>query len=318
MGVHPQVQALLEELISSGRPSSMSLPLPDGRRNFDELFRSLSSTAEVVRTEDRMVPGPAGEVEVRVYTPSGKPPLPVLVFFHGGGWVFGSIEAYDGLCRALASASRAVVVSVAFRLAPEHRFPAALQDCHSVTEWVYANHSELLGDPARLAVGGDSSGANLAAAVALTARDRGGPPIAFLLLVYPAVDPEMTSPSYHENREDPFLSRAEMVWYWDQYLDSAGDRKDPYAAPLHAENLGGLPPTHIVTAGFDVLRDEGEALAAKLREAGVPVTLRRYDDMVHGFLIMGRYLDSARQGIEDVGQVLRQTLGPGVRPGGKR
>ncbi|HEV8420229.1 MAG TPA: alpha/beta hydrolase [Actinomycetota bacterium] len=313
MGVHPQVQALLEELISSGRPSSMSLPLPDGRRNFDELFQSLSSSAEVERTEDRIVPGPAGEVRVRVYTPSGKPPLPVVVFFHGGGWVFGGIEAYDGLCRALASASRAVLVTVAFRLAPEHRFPAGLQDCYSVTEWVHANHAELRGDPARLAVAGDSSGANLAAAVALMARDRGGPPIAFLLLAYPAVDPEMASPSYRENGEDPFLSRAEMVWYWDQYLASGGDRKDPYAAPLHAENLEGLPPTHIVTAGFDVLRDEGEALAARLREAGVPVTLRRYDDMVHGFLIMGRYLDTARQGIEDVGRLLRQALATPVR-----
>jgi acetyl esterase len=317
MGVHPQVQALLEDLISSGRPSSMSLPLPEGRRNFDELFQSLSSTAEVERTEDRMVPGPAGEVRVRVYTPSGKPPFPMLVFLHGGGWVFGGIEAYDGLCRALASASKAVVFSLAFRLAPEHRFPAALQDCYSVTQWVHANHAELEGDPARLAVAGDSSGANLAVAVALMARDRGGPPIAFLLLAYPAVDPEMTSPSYRENEEDPFLSRAEMVWYWDKYLDSDGDRKHPHAAPIHAEDLGRLPPTHIVTAGFDVLRDEGEALAARLREAGVPVTVRRYDDMVHGFLIMGRYLDTAREGIEEVGRIIGQTLGPGPKAGGK-
>lgn len=308
MPVHAQVEALLRELIASGRPSSMSLPLEEGRRNFAELIGSLCSSGEVARTRDLRIPGPAGDIPARAYFPAGAGDLPVVLHFHGGGWVFGDVATYDGVSRALAAAAGAVLVSVDYRRAPEDPFPAALDDCHAATAWVHEHAAELGCDPSRLAVAGDSSGGNLAAAVALRARDEGGPPIAFQLLVYPALDPSMSSRSYGENAEDAFLSRSEMAWYWDRYLGPDGDRSEPYAAPLAANDLSGLPPAHVVTAGSDVLRDEGETYAARLRDAGVPATVRRYDDMVHGFLMMGRHLDAGREGLSDAGRVLREAL----------
>jgi len=308
----PQVKALLDELIASGRPSSMRLPLPEGRRNFTELFVSLSGTAEVQRVEDAVLPGPAGDIPVRLYRPASRGPLPVAVYFHGGGWVFGGIEASDGLCRSLAVASGAMVVAAAYRLAPEHPYPAALEDCYAATDWVHRHGFELGADSERLAVVGESSGGNLAAGVALLARDREGPPIEFQLLLYPALDPSLATPSYRENAEDPFLSSTEMQWYWDRYLDRHDGRIEPYAAPVLVTDLGGLPPAHVVTAGHDVLRDEGELYAERLRAAGSRVSVCRYDAMVHGFMSMTRYLDTGGRAIEEAGRVLAEALGSRV------
>ncbi|HZD68102.1 MAG TPA: alpha/beta hydrolase [Actinomycetes bacterium] len=305
----PQVKALLDELSASGRPSSMRLPLPEGRRNFTELFVSLSRTTQVHAVEDAVLPGPAGDIPARLYRPAPEGPLPVAVYCHGGGWVFGGLEACDGLCRSLAVASGALVVAPAYRLAPEHPYPAALEDCYAVTEWVHRHALELGADAGRSAVVGESSGGNLAAGVALLARDRGIPSIGFQLLMYPALDPSLASPSYRENAEDPFLSRAEMEWYWDRYLGRRGGRIEPYAAPVLAAALRGLPPAHVITAGHDVLRDEGELYAERLRGAGVAVSVRRYDDMVHGFMSMARYLDTAGRAVEDAGRVLAGALG---------
>jgi acetyl esterase len=314
VAVHSQVQALLEELIAAGLPSSMSLPLPEGRRNFAELFASLEETEEVERVEDLSIPGPAGDVPVRLYHPArsadGDGGRPMVAFFHGGGWVFGGIDTHDGLCRMLANASAAVLASVEYRLAPEHPYPAALDDCVAATRWLHDRAGDLGCDPSRLAVAGDSAGGNLAAAVALRARDEGGPALRFQALLYPVLDPTLSTASYAEHADDPFLSREEMAWYWDQYLGPGGDaRSDPLAAPARAMDLSGLPAAVVVTAEYDVLRDEGEAFAERLGASGVATTLLRNQGMIHGFLSMGRHLDASRVGIAEVGACLSAALG---------
>lgn len=251
----------------------------------------------VAKVEDRRIPGaPDGPpIPVRVYWPqTGSNGLPVVVYFHGGGWVLGGLDSHDPLCRSLANEVGAVVVSVDYRLAPEHRFPAAAEDAYAATAWVHAHATELGAAPSRLAVAGDSSGGNLAAVVALMARDRGGPPLRFQLLVYPVVDYARNTPSYRANAEGYFLTATHMRWYWDQYLGTA-DGAGPYASPLRAHDLRGLPPAYVVTAEFDPLRDEGEAYAQRLREAGVPVSVRRYDGMFHGFFSLAGLLPAARE-----------------------
>jgi acetyl esterase len=302
--MHPQVKALLDELIGAGRPSSRTLPLPDGRRNFDELFASLSATDATVRTRDVSVPGPGGDIPLRLYEPAGEPPFPVALFFHGGGWVFGGVDAYDGTCRLLAAASGIAVAFVGYRLAPEHPFPAAVDDAEAVLDWARRAGAEA----GRVAFVGDSSGATIALAATLRARDRGDPLPRALVLAYPALDPAMSSDSYREFADDDFLSRAEMEWYWAQYLGPDGDAGDSLAAPANARDLAGLPPTTLIVAGDDVLRDEGEANAERLRLAGVAVTARRYDGMPHGFLVMTRPLDDARVALRDAAAALSSRL----------
>jgi acetyl esterase len=317
--VDPQAQTLLEALVAAGRPSSMSLPLADGRRNFAELFASLAGPPEEVeRVEDLRAPGPAGEVAVRMYRPRAESTdpgpdadrtRPAVAFFHGGGWVFGDIDTEDGLCRSLANASGAVVASVGYRRAPEHPFPAPLEDCLAAVRWLRASAADLGVDRDRLAVAGASSGGTLAAATALRARDEGGPALRYQVLLYPALDPRMATGSYAEHAEDPFLSRDEMAWYWDRYLGSdPGARSDPSAAPALAANLRGLPPGLIVTAENDPLRDEAEGYAERLNAAGVPTTLVRVAGMVHGFVSMDRSLDAARDTVALVGSAVSAAL----------
>jgi len=263
---------------------------------------------EVHQVADRQIPGPSGPLPIRIYRP-GTGTRPVIVYFHGGGWVICGLDSHDAGCRALANATGAVVVSVDYRLAPEHPFPAPLEDCFAATGWVAAHGSELDVDPARLAVMGDSAGGNLAAAVCLRARDAGSPHIAFQVAVYPAVAGDLALPSQEENAEGYFLTRADMEWYWHHYVPDPADRANPLAAPLLAEDLRGLPPCHIVTAEHDPLRDEGEAYANRLREAGVPSTNTRYGGMIHGFFNMGALLPAAAQAFDDTAAVLRRALG---------
>jgi acetyl esterase len=265
----------------------------------------------VAQVLDRSLPGPGGPLPVRVYRPAGagSAPLPALVYFHGGGFVLCNLDSHDGACRGLANAAGCAVVSVDYRLAPEHRFPAAPEDCYAATRFVAENAAALGLDPRRLAIGGDSAGGNLTAVVALMARDRGGPPLRFQLLIYPVTDCNFETRSYRENAEGYFLTAKQMRWFWEHYLSEPGEAALPYASPLRAEKLGGLPPALVITAEYDPLRDEGEAWAARLREAGVPVTLSRYDGMIHGFFSMAHVVDRARDAQAEAGAALRAAFG---------
>jgi acetyl esterase len=307
MPLDPQVRTLLDQMEAQAGPSINQMTPEDART----MMRTLGTLArypdERVPAHDRGIPGPAGEIPIRVYTPAASEPLPVVVFFHGGGWVIGDIETHDATCQQIATSVPAVVVSVDYRLAPEHRFPAALEDCLAATRWVGAHAGELGADGSHLAVAGDSAGGNLAALVALQARNQGGPPIVFQLLVYPATDLTCSFPSHVENGEGYLLTSESIRWFLDHYI-SEPERKGSYASPHFAEDLSRLPPALIITAEFDPLRDEGEAYAARLKEAGVPVTLTRYDGMIHGFFGMELVIDGAARAVQQAVSALRQAL----------
>ena len=243
---------------------------------------------ELPRVSDVEFDGPASRLPVRVYTPPGTGPFRTLVFFHGGGWVVGDVDHADVDCRCLCRDTGSLVISVGYRLAPEAAFPAALDDCYAALEWAAREAPPLGGDPRRLAVGGDSAGGNLAAAVALVARDRGGPAISHQILIYPVTDCAFETPSYEEFAEGYWMSRDDMRWVWECYIgEDAAYADDPRASVLRAADLAGLPPAVIVTAGCDVLRDEGNRYAERLFEAGVPVRLLEYPGQIHGFWSCG-------------------------------
>ena len=305
MALDPQARAVLDRLAAMGGPPINEMTVSDARRDSIKMAAMQGAPEEVAKVEDRTLPGPAGEIPVRIYTPAINGPLPVLVFFHGGGWVIGSIEMVDGLCRSLANASGCIVVSVDYRLAPEHPFPAAVDDSYCATLWVADNAAGFGGDPARIAVGGDSAGGNLAAVVAQMARDRGRPALKFQLLVYPATDVACDTPSCSENADGYFLTRDAMLWFSNHYLPREADRSHPCASPLRAGDFRGLPAALVITAEYDPLRDEGERYAEKLRDAGVPVQLTRYAGMIHGFFAMGAMIDQGRKAIEQAAAALR-------------
>ncbi len=308
MPVDPQVQVLLDALAEAGSPPLHTLSPQEARAAYAALAQARAGTGDVAASEDLVVPTQDGDVAVRVYRPEGvEAPAPVCVFFHGGGWVIGSVETHDALCTALAARSGAVVVSVEYRLSPEAPFPAPLDDCLVATRWV-ADHAADLGiDPDRLAVAGDSAGGNLAAAVAIRARDEGGPAIAYQLLLYPVVDHSFGQPSYVENAEGYFLTADAMRWFSGHYLGGAAPT-DPLAAPLHAPDLTRLPPARIVTAEYDPLRDEGEAYGARLVDAGVDATVRRHDGMVHGFVSMYALVGEGSEALDQCAAALREAL----------
>ena len=268
--------------------------------------------AEVGRVEDRTVPGADGEIPARIYWPAGSEtangtPLPLIVFFHGGGFVLCDLDTHDAFCRNLTNMAEAVVVSVDYRLAPETPYPGGVEDAYAATVWAYEHAAELGADPQRLAVAGDSSGGNFAAVVALMARDRGGPPIIFQLLVYPVTDQDFDTASYRENGADYFTTETHMRWYCEQY---GGDADDPYVSPLRAPDLSGLPPARVITAEFDPLRDEGEAYAKRLNEAGVDASVRRFDGMFHGFFTFSLIFPPGQAANEQELPALRERLHP--------
>ncbi len=309
MKLDPQARIYLDKLESLNLPGFHTMPPVEARRLFRTMRGLTGKPDPVEAVEDRITPR---SIPLRVYRPLGSqpgPPLPVLVYFHGGGWVLGDIETVDNLCRRLANASGCAVVSVDYRLSPETKFPGPLDDCFEAVEFV-SREAESFGiDPRKIAVGGDSAGGNLAAAITLKARGRDDLPIAFQLLIYPITDCRFETPSYFENAEGYGLSREMMAWYWGQYLARAEDGRSPLASPLRAEDLSGLPPALVITAGFDVLRDEGQAYAQNLRDAGVAVELKHYPGMIHGFLQMADSFDQGKLAIQDAGRALRLALG---------
>ena len=261
--------------------------------------------AEVTSVRDLLADGGAGRVPVRVYHPSPGEVLPLVVYLHGGGWVAGSVAAADRPCRSLALAGHCAVASVEYRLAPESPFPDGLLDCRAALGWLADNAAEVGADPARIVLCGDSAGANLAAATAMIVRDRGGPRIVHQVLLYPALARTGDFPSRVEHAGAFPLTAGSMAWFWEHYLVAHADGDDPYASPLLAEHVRGLPPTTVVTAEFDPLRDEGEAYAARLRADGVSVELVRYDGVMHGFFWMAGELAAGRALIAHVGSVVR-------------
>lgn len=259
--------------------------------------------------EDRTVPGPAGPIPIRIYRPDADSPLPVLVYFHGGGFVIGDIGTHDTTCQQLAVRIPAVVVSVDYRLAPEHPYPAAVEDCLAATRWARDHAGEFGADGHRVAVAGDSAGGSLAAVVSLRCRDAGDPPLSFQLLVYPRTDMLRSFPSHEENSEGYLLTAPAIRWFLDHYIPEER-RKEPDASPLYAENLRGLPPALVITAEFDPLRDEGEAYATRLQEAGVPAQTSRYDGMIHAFFGMDGVLPQANDALDRAATALRAALHP--------
>ena len=309
MPLDPQAKQVLD-LINSAPTYDLDATAAEAREFFAQM-NTPDASIPVTRIEDRTIPGPAGEIPVRIYapaTPDEEPQLPVLVYFHGGGFVIGDIDTHDGPCRALAQGAGCMVVSVDYRLAPENPFPAAPEDCYAATAWVAENAAEIGADPNRVAVGGDSAGGNLAAVVALMSRDRQGPALCHQLLVYPVTDYAFDTDSYRENADGYMLTLPMMEWFWNHYLSDPAQGGDELASPLRAAVLAGLPPATVITAEFDPLRDEGEAYARRLESAGIESRLTRYDGVFHGFFGMGAAIDKANLAMDEACAQLRGTF----------
>lgn len=275
-----------------------------------EAMRKLAGPPVAAET-DRLIPGPGGELAIRIYRPQGQAPFPMVVYFHGGGFVLGGIDSHAHICRELANRASALVVSVDYRRAPEHRFPAAVDDAYAAVCWVAEHAAAFDGDGRRLAVAGDSSGANLAAISALRCRDEGGPPLRFQLLVYPGVEARYLHPSRRENAQGYFLTEDAIEWFYTQYLRSDADRDHPWVSPLRAPDLHRLPPALVVTAEFDPLRDEGEAYALRLAQAGVASRARRYDGAIHAFF--GGATAIGREALTEAASALQSALTTGAK-----
>ncbi|MGE0544921.1 MAG: alpha/beta hydrolase [Dehalococcoidia bacterium] len=307
MPLDPQVQAFLEQAAALGLPPMHTLTPAEARAQA-AARQGAAPVEAVAKVEDRLIPGTGADVPIRVYTPAGDAPFPALLFFHGGGWVIGSVAGSDGTARALANRTGCVVVSVDYRLAPEHSFPAAADDCYDATAWVADNAATIGVDANRIAVSGISAGGNLAAVVALMARDRGGPAIVHQLLVVPATDYDFTRESYTSNGQGYGLTRDAVAWFWDQYVANDADRLHPYAAPMRASDLRDLPSATVITAEFDPLRDEGQAYAMRLGDAGVSVSYTNYAGMVHGSFSMFAVIDIGRRALDQASTAVRAAV----------
>ncbi|NNU42770.1 alpha/beta hydrolase [Ramlibacter montanisoli] len=310
--LHPQARALLRLIEEKGVPPTHTLAPVEARAFYRERRTfTQPDPPEVASVRDLRVPGPAGPIPLRSYRPAGAPAdavLPVLVYYHGGGWVIGDLDTHDVLCRQLCNLSGCAVVAVDYRLGPEHRFPAAVDDALAATRWVRSQARELKLDPARLAVGGDSAGGNLAAVVALSAREAGDLPIAFQLLIYPATDQRRGAPSHAANGQGYLLTKESMDYYHDHYIPDPAQDLDWRASPLLHENHAKLPPAFVLTAGYDPLRDEGLQYAHRLSEAGNRATLVNFERQIHGFITMGRVIDEANVAVQLCAAQLKQAL----------
>jgi acetyl esterase len=307
MPLHPYLQTMVDK--AAALPPIQTVPLDRLRATDVARFTTGVPKVELPSVEQVTMAGPGGPMALRIYKPSRDTNLPVVVFFHGSGFVLCSLDSHDLICRQLCKASGAIIVSVDYRLAPEHKFPAASDDCLAATRWVGDHAREFGGDPARIALAGDSAGGNLAAATALRVRDQGGPALRGQLLVYPVTDhPSTAKGSYKECGEGFGLTDAGMRWFWDLYLADKADLTHPYASPLRAGTLRGLPPAYVITAQYDVLRDEGEAYAKRLSADGVDVKLERFSDMNHGFMFWVGVIEPATDMVTKSGAWLREKL----------
>jgi acetyl esterase len=303
----PNIRAVLEAIQAQGLPPLESFSPGQARLAVIENTPKMQAAPEAVaEVRDLRIPGPGGEIGLRIYTPESAAPRPALVYFHGGGWVLCNLDTHDVMCRAIANRAQAVVVSVDYRLAPEQKFPAAVEDCYAAAQWVVSNACALGADPRRIVVGGDSAGGNLAAVAAIRSRDEAGPGFAGQVLVYPVTDlSSFETGSYQEFAEDHSLTRALMEWFRGHYLSTEAEALLPHASPLLADDLSRLPPALVITAECDPLRDEGEAYAARLREAGVAVTLTRYAGMIHPFFSWTGVVPQAMEAISQVAAAVR-------------
>ena len=307
MPLNPQVAGFLQQLADMGAQPFHSMTPVEARAAFSALSASLPrSTAKVASAKDRKIPGPGGDIPVRIYTPEGQGPFPALMYFHGGGFVFGALDDYDHICRELSGNVGCVVVSVDYRLAPEHKFPAAPDDCFAATRWVAANAASIGVDANRIAVGGDSAGGNLTAVVAQLARDQKGPKLVAQLMVYPVTQAGEPTQSMIDNAEGYLLTKADMEYFVGHYIRSPADLRNPMLAPSLTKDLSGLPPAWVVTCEFDPLRDEGEAYAAALAKAGVPVASRRVDGAIHASWNFFTALDLGRGMMDEATRWLRE------------
>lgn len=308
----PQLKAVLEQMAASPRPKIWTLEPPAVREQY-RLMAQIFDAREVPigKTETRMIAGAAGDIAARIYTPvaAGARAMPAIIFFHGGGWVIGDLDSHDTVCRSLAAASGCRVIAVDYRLAPEHPFPAAVEDAFAAVRSIEANAAELGVDPNRIAVAGDSAGGNLAAVVCQLARGQTAPRIAFQLLIYPVTQFGEVTASRRRFADDIVLNKDTMDWFERHYAGSLVVADDPRASPLRAKDLSGLPPAYVLTAGLDPLLDEGRQYADRLRAAGVPVEAVTYDEMVHGFVNMSGLLDTARVALEQAGLAVKAALG---------
>ena len=307
MPLDPEAKALFDALgIADMLPVEAMTPAAARERSKTLLAaRKQMGVEPVHQVQDLKI----GDIPVRVYTPDVRKPAPALIYFHGGGWVLGDLESHDHVCRSLANKVQCAVVSVDYRLAPEAKFPAAVDDSYAATEWIAAHAAELGIDAQRIAVGGDSAGGNLSAVVSILARDRKGPRLIYQLLIYPGTDMRMTAPSIEANADGPLLTKASMIWFIGHYLRDEKDKLNPLASPLLASDAGNLPPAFILTAECDPLCDEGEEYGRKLAQAGVPVEIKRYAGMPHGFFSFGAALATGRQAFADVTSHLRRAFG---------
>jgi acetyl esterase len=309
MPLHPTLQMMTDNSRAAGRGGLRDGTLEEARAGYDAIAAAGGELPELANVEDRTIPGPAGEIPIRVYTPKGDGPFPILVWYHGGGFTIGSLDSHDPICRQLCDQAGALDVSVDYRLAPEHRFPAAVEDSFAALQWVGEHGAELGGDPSRIAVAGDSAGGNLSTVVSILARDAGGPAVCFQALIYPTTDARADYPSVRDNGDNAFLSHDTMLWFYEHYHGDAENKLDWRASPILAEDLSNLPPALIVTAEYDTLRDEGEAYGEALREAGNSVTTRRYEGMTHVFVQLAGLLEEGRQAITEVASALRTAYG---------
>ncbi|WP_060204047.1 alpha/beta hydrolase [Sporosarcina koreensis] len=305
--VDPQVEEVLSRQANSGNDSTETTSVAEARRMFSESRTNFKEIVkEVASVTDVVLDSPNGKIPIRIYTPEGNGPFPVLVFFHGGGFVLGDLNTTHNICNYLANGAECIVVSVDYRLAPEHKFPAAVEDAYFATQWVEENAYTFMGDPSRIAVGGESAGGNLAAVVSIMARENKTPALKFQLLIYPCVQFGMETKSMIECGEKYNLTVSEMKWFGDHYFSDKSQMTNIFASPLLAENLEGLPPALVITAEFDPLRDEGEEYADRLASSGVPVRKKCYPGMVHSFFNYSGEVDQSQIALDKTVMELRE------------